>query len=197
MFVPQIPFEMMEKMKGPCKEMASRIAGDIGHVKVRFAECKAHAAVMCAAKKDAATTCKSTVDNPREVAADIVSQMCRKFGVIKAEKVATQRFQNVVSKFFDEDPALANQLGDTVEKTSEEQKKLDLVSHLFGNGDYANKVKERSEKLEAIVAKLESSGAADSEALAALKEQSQELKKESDLFSSFFNLNRLGRIFGG
>ncbi len=196
MMVPQPPFEMMEKMTGQCKEMASRIAGEVGGVRLQFAQCKAQAAVMCAAKKDAAANCKTSVDDPKILSSQIVSQMCRKFGVIKAEKVATQSFTTTVSKFYDKDPALANQLGDTVERTAEDRDKLDLASKIFGNGDYAKKVKDRSDKLEAIVAKLESSGTADAEALAALKEQSAELKKESDLFSGFFNLNRLGRIFG-
>ncbi len=196
-FVQTPPFDMMQNLTGRCKEMASRITGEISGIKVRFAKCKAEAAVMCAAKSDAANNCQSSIENPEKLSTDLVSQMFRQFGVIKAEKVATEKFQNVVSKFFDSDPALANQLGDTVEKAADEKKKLDTLSYLFGNGDYAKKIKERSEKLKAIKEKLANSGVNDTEILSALDEQAKELEDESSKFSNFFNVSRLGGIFGG
>ncbi len=195
-FVPSPPFEVMEKMTGQCKEMASRIGGDIGNVRLRFARCKAEAAVMCAGKKEAAASCSSSVENPDKMASDAVSQLCRKFGVINAGKVATSKFEGVVSKFYRNDPALANQLGDTVESTAQDQGKLGVASKLLGDGEYAKKVKDRANKLDAVIARLEASGVNDAESIAALREQSAELKKESEMFSNFFDLGRLGRLFG-
>ncbi len=197
MKVPQFPFEMMEKQSSRCKQVAAAKSQEMGNVKVKFAQCKAEAAVMCAAKKDAASSCQSSVQAPEKVASEIVSQMCRKFGVIRAEKVATQGFQNAVTKFYERDPALANQLGDTVETAAEEQKKLGIVSKLFGDSEYAKKIRGRADKLKAIKDKLAASGVTDTETLVALEEQAKELDEEADKFSSFFNLGRIGSIFGG
>src|SRR3989338_4505010 len=113
---------------------------------------------MCAAQKEAASECQSSVQDPEKVASEIVSQMCRKFGVIRAEKVATPGFQDLIGKFYDRDPALANQLGATVEDTQRDQQGLGILSKILGDGDYAKKIRARSEKLAAIRERLAAAG---------------------------------------
>ena len=180
-----------------CKEEAAKVVGEIGRAKLDMARCRAEDAVNCAAKKDAADKCQSSVQNPEAVAEKLVAGMCRKFGVTTAEKVATEKFQAVVSKFYNVDPALANQLGDTVEMTASDQKKLGIGSIIFGDAEYGKKIKERADKLKTIKDKLTASGTADQEALGALEEQAKQLQEESDKYNNFFNLARLGRLFGG
>jgi len=43
----------------------------------------------------------------------------------------------LANKWYSSDPALANQLGDTVDKTQEDQKKLNILSYIMGDGNYA------------------------------------------------------------
>lgn len=191
------PAGEFERMKVRCKQEASRAIGDLGSVKLRMAMCRAEAAVNCSAKQDAASSCQSSIENPEELASQVVSQMCRRFGVIKADKIATDNFQGALARLFDDDPALANQLGDTVEKTAEDQEKLGFMSYLFGDGDYGAKVRVRADKLKEIRTKLEASGVDDKETLAALDEQSRQLEEESSKFSDLFNMGRLGGLFGG
>ncbi|VVC00513.1 Uncharacterised protein [uncultured archaeon] len=180
-----------------CRQQASMRMGEISSMKMNFARCKAEAAVNCAAKKDAAANCQASIQDHGAVAEKIVSGVCIKFGATSAGKVATDQFNSVLSKFYESDPALANQLGDTVEKTAEDQKNLGITSYIFGDGDYGKKLKARADKLKEIKDKLVSGGVTDAETLAALDEQARQLQAESDKFSNFFDVSRIGKLFGG
>lgn len=192
----QTPFDGMEQQGSRCKEEATRIVQDLASVKLRLAECKARAAVMCAAKKEAASECQSSVQDPEKIASRIISQMCQKSGVLRAEKVATPAFQDVVTQFYDRDPALANQLGDAVEETQSDQQRLGILSKLFGDGDYAQRIRGRAESLAAIRAKLAADENIDPKILDALDEQVKQLNGEADQFANILNMARLGKLFG-
>ncbi|MEK6957844.1 MAG: hypothetical protein AABW99_02605 [archaeon] len=177
-----------------CKTESGRIVQEMNRYKLEIARCNADAALECAAKQQAVTKCNEMKDNPEKAAGLVVDNMCRRFGTPVAAGSSDELYQ-VANKWYDEDPALANQLGDTADKTAEDQKKLDIGSYLFGNGDYGAKLKERAAKLREIKARLVSNNVNDPETIATLDAQATELETEASKFSNFFDMGRIGYMF--
>ncbi|MBI5553517.1 MAG: hypothetical protein HY917_02135, partial [Candidatus Diapherotrites archaeon] len=182
-----------EELKQRCRMEASRVISDMGRYKLEIARCKADMALDCQARLQAAQSCNEAKENPQKAAEFIVNSQCRRFAPVK--ETGKNQLTEVASKWYQEDPALANQLGDTGEKIKEEQKKLDLVSYLTGNQEYAAKLKDRAEKLRTIQQRLADKGVQDPETLSILETQANELEAEGNKFGNAFDLTRLGYIF--
>ncbi len=161
-----------------------------------IAECKASVAVQCASKQEAAKNCASIQDNPEEISRVMVEKMCRRFGVPAAAKADNELYK-VASRWYDSDPALADQLGDTADKSTVDKKKLGIMSYLFGDGDYGAKLKTRAAELRTVIEKLKAAGVNDAETVSVLESQAQSFDAEGAKFSNFFDISRLGGLFGG
>jgi len=183
-----------EEMQYQCGEEAQRELSNMGRYKLESAKCQADAALDCEAKKQALKSCKEMKSSPEKIAGIIVDSMCRRFGVTASGSSESQLYE-VATKWASSDPALANQLGDTADQASNAKSKLDIVSYLFGNGDYASKLGQRASELRAIRQRLVSSGVNDSETLNALDSQAKEFETESKKFENLFDFSRLGYLF--
>lgn len=183
-----------QEMQYQCGVEANRALSDMSRYKMEIARCNADAALDCEAKKQALQSCNEMQSAPEKVAGLVVDNMCRRFGVPASEDTESELYA-VATKWYSSDPALANQLGDTADKTAEDKKKLDIISYLFGNGDYADKLSERAAQLRSVRERLVSSGVNDQETLSTLDAQAEEFETESDKFSNFFDLTRLGYLF--
>jgi len=186
-----------EQVKSQCQSMAAQSLKNMANMKLQIAQCKANVALDCEAKKQMIQSCKEVQQDPASIAKTMVDNMCRRFGVSTSQKETTGQLYDLAQKFYNADPALANQLGDTADKTKEDQKKLDIISYVLGNGNYGNTLNERAQKLEAVKERLQSSGNADIEAINALETQIKELKDEAGKFSNALDITRLGYLFRG
>ncbi len=183
-----------EEMELKCRMESSRILSEMNKYKFEIARCKADVALDCEAKNQAVTNCYEMQENPEEIAGKMVNNMCRRFGVSEAGNRERELFE-IANKWYDEDPAFANQLGDTAENTSEDRKELDLFSYMLGNGDYARKLKERSQKLDEARQRLIEKGVDDPETLSILDQQATELENEANRFGNIFDITRIGYMF--
>lgn len=176
-----------------CRQNASQVSGGLDRMKLEAAKCQAEAAVSCEAKKEAAKQCNSIDNDPSQTARLVVDNMCRKFGVSTGNGSQSQQdLYKAAANIANADPAAANQLGDTADKTVQDKAKLGLFDKLVGNGDYAQKIKDRADKLKEIRQKLESAGNVDKETLALLDEQIKSLEEESGNFSNLLGI--FGRL---
>ncbi|MDO8648102.1 MAG: hypothetical protein Q7R70_06880 [Candidatus Diapherotrites archaeon] len=177
-----------------CGQEAQRELNNMGRFKLEIAKCEAESALDCEAKKQALSSCSEMKSSPEKVAGMIVDSMCRKFGV-NSSNAATNGLYAVADKWANSDPALANQLGDTADKVTQEKKKLDVISYVFGNGDYANKLSSRAAELRTVRQKLASSGVNDQETLRTLDSQAEQLETESSQFKNLIDFGRIGQMF--
>jgi hypothetical protein len=183
-----------EEMQYQCSQEAQRELNSMGRYKLEAAKCKADAALDCEAKKQALSSCNEMKSNPEKIAGIIVDSMCRRFGVNAVGDSESQLYE-VASKWVNSDPALANQLGDTADQASNAKSKLDVISYIFGNGDYAGNLDKKASDLRAIRQRLVSSGVNDSETLNALDSQAKEFEAESKQFENLLDFSRLGYLF--
>ena len=104
---------------------------------------------------------------------------------------------DLANQFNQKDPALASQLGDTAEKNSGDQKNLNFLSYLIGDGNYAQKIQERTDKLKTIRDKLALEGSdKDQETISIIDSQISDLEKESSTFGNALDLTRWGYMIG-
>jgi len=183
-----------EEMEYRCKMESGRMLSEMSRYKLEIAKCKADAALDCQAKQQALQNCNEMKDSPEKIANLIVNNMCRRFGTTTME-AAKNKLYAVANKWYESDPALANQLGDTADKTIEDQKALGVLSYFFGNGEYASKLEERAQKLKEVRDRLKSNGVTDTETLATVEAQINEMETESGKFKNFFDVTRIGYIF--
>ncbi len=183
-----------EEMQYSCSMESGRMLQEMNRYKLEIARCRADAALDCQSKQQALQNCNEMKDNPEKISALIVGNMCRRFSTTTAE-AAQNKLLDVASKYYDSDPALANQLGDTAEKTVADQQQLDMLSYLFGNGNYGAKLTERAKKLKEVKDRLQSKGINDAETISILESQISELETEGNKFNNPLDLTRLGYIF--
>jgi len=184
-----------EQIEQMCRKETSRMLGELGKYKLQKVKCEADVALECAAQKEAVRNCNTLKDNPQQLANNLVNNVCRRFAPPQTSNLNSNLYE-IATKFYDSDPAFANQLGDTADKTAEEKKKLDIASYIFGNGDYGAKLKERAAKLREVKNRLASNGVNDPETIAALDEQIKQFEDEGGKFSNFLDISRIGGIFG-
>lgn len=184
-----------DKSEDICKFKAREILGSLGSYKLEAAKCKADAALECSARQEALNNCSKLKEDPTEIAGFVVETQCRRVSPPQTVKIDDKLYK-VAEKWHDKDPAFADQLGDTADKTAQEKKSLDVFSYVFGNGDYGSKLRGRAAKLREVKEKLIASGASDAQTIAALEAQAQEFEAESDRFSNSFDISRIGGMFG-
>ncbi len=192
MYLPQemVNIEDREEMADyKCKMESSNMAGNINMMKLENAKCLANAALDCASKQKMVDNCITFKSNPKTVAKFMVNNLCRQFGL----KPTDHALYDLADKWLSIDPALAYEFGDTVDNTIEEQENLGFFSYIFGNNDYAEKMQEKADKLNAIKQRIIDRNINDPETINVLEEQTKKLDNEADKFGNFFNLSR---IFG-
>ncbi|MCX6804028.1 MAG: hypothetical protein NTY48_05690 [Candidatus Diapherotrites archaeon] len=178
-----------------CNQESTNTLDQINQYSLQSAKCLANAALDCEAKRQAAATCNEMKDSPKTIATMIVNNMCLRF--ISNDVTKNNKLMNLAAQVKRADPALASQLSDTSEKNLADQKNLSIVSYLFGDGNYAQKLKERTDKLITARDKLAAKGSTDDkDVLDMLDAQINDLKSESDKFSNAFDLTRIGYMFG-
>jgi hypothetical protein len=182
--------QIEEEISGRCTQEVQKMLNEISKFKLEEAKCKANAALDCAAKQQAVANCNELKEKPEKAAEMVVTDMCRRFTKEKPTKLG-----EIADKWQDSDPALANQLDDTTEKTAEDQKQLDIISYFFGNGNYATKLKERATKLREVKDRLLSNNVDDQETISVLDTQISDLETESGKFGNLFDVTRLGYMF--
>lgn len=183
-----------EELEYECTSQAGKDLSNMNRYKLEIARCTADAALDCEAKKQALASCKEMKSNPEKVSSMIVNSMCRRFGVQGSANAESELYK-VAEKWTSSDPALANQLGDTADQVYTEKESLDVVSHLFGNSEYAGNLEDKASELRAVRQRLVSNGVQDQETLNALDSQAQEFEKESQRYSNLFDFSRLGEMF--
>lgn len=179
-----------------CKLRAQEILGSLGSYKLEASKCRADAALECAARKDAFNSCGQFKQDPTRVAELVVEKQCRRVAAPPAIKPDNALY-GVAEKWFDKDPAFADQLVDTAEKKSEEKKKLGALSYFFGDGDYGAKLDERAAKLREVKERLIAAGTSDAQTIALLEAQALEFEAEADRFSNVLDISRLGDLISG
>ena len=178
-----------------CKEESTKILSEMNRYNLESAKCKANAALDCEAKRQAFSTCSEMQDSPEKISTMIVNNMCRRF--ITSDEAKNNKLLDLATMFDQQDPALANQLGDTAEKNLADQKNLNFTSYLFGDGGYAQKLKERTDKLKEARDRLAATSSTDNqEVLNLLDTQIADLESESAKFANIFDVTRLGYMFG-
>lgn len=184
-----------EQMRQMCRGESSKILGELNRMKLEKSRCQAEVALSCAGKQEAAKNCNSLKNNPQELAQRLVSNVCRRFAPPPTISLNSKLYE-VANKWYDKDPALANQLGTIGDETGKDKKERVITDYLFGNGDYGAKQLARSADLRKVRDRIASSGVNDSETLALLDTQIKDLDDEGKKFTEFFNLSRIGGIFG-
>lgn len=179
-----------------CKLRAQEILGSLGSYKLGAAKCRADAALECAARKEAFSNCNQVRESPTKVAELVTEKLCRRVAPPPAIKPDNALY-GVAEKWFDKDPAFADQLVDTAEKKSEEKKKLGALSYVFGDGDYGSKLKDRAAKLREVKDRLIAAGTSDAVTIASLEAQALDFEAEANRFSNTLDITRLGDFFSG
>lgn len=178
-----------------CSNEAGKIVKEFAGMKLGIAQCKANAALECAAKKESAKSCEQARQDPAQISENIINSMCRRYGIRADAKQASGGLYDVAKKFYANDPALADQLGDAADKTIEDKQKLNFFSYVFGDPNYGQTLKQRSERLKAIKAKLTDEG--DKETITEIENEIAKLDSESSQFNNVLDIGRIGRMFGG
>lgn len=180
-----------DRDKFRCTDDSIKTFGEINKYKLQTAMCKADAALDCDAKKQALTTCLELKDSPDKIATIVVTNVCRR--IIAPEQAKNNKLYDLAAKFDQQDPALASQLSDTAETNQQDKKDLSIISYLFGDGGYAQKIKERTDSLRSIKERLVARGDTENtEIIALLDAQIKELEAETDKFSNAFDI--FGRL---
>ena len=177
-----------------CATEASNIVRGINSMKLSIAKCKANAALDCAAKQESVKSCNELKENPENIAKTLVANMCRRFGVRADSGETSGGLYDIAEEFYDVDPALANQLGDTADKTAEDKKNLNFFSYVLGDAEYGKKLKDRAEKLKAVKERL-GEREEDSALIGEIDEQIEKIESEGSQFENFFDFSRIGRAF--
>ncbi|MFA6268769.1 MAG: hypothetical protein WCW13_01490 [archaeon] len=178
-----------------CKQESTNTLNEISRYNLESAKCLADAALDCESKRQAVATCNEMQNSPETIATMIVNNMCLRF--ISKDTTKNNKLLTLAAEFNQADPALASQLSDTSEKNIADQKSLNIVSYLFGDGNYAQKLKERTDKLIIARDRLASKqNADDKDVLDMLDAQIADLKSESEKFSNAFDITRIGYLFG-
>lgn len=175
-----------EEMKYNCKKQSSNMWSEMSMLKLENAKCLANASLDCASKEKLVENCNIAKSNPENVAKFVVNNLCRQFGV----KPVEHDLYELADKWLSVDPALAYELGDTVDTTIDDEKDLGTFSYVFGDGEYSDKMKEKAKRLGEIKQRIEERGIEDPETVKVLEEQEKEFNNEADKFGNFFNFSR-------
>lgn len=179
-----------------CAREASNAVKELNGLKLGIAKCKANAAIDCAAKQESVKSCNEIQQSPESVSKVLVDTMCRRFGVSSTSGETKGGLYDVASKVYNEDPALANQLGDTADKTVEDRSKLDFFNYVLGDSEYGGNLQERADKLRGVRDRLAAEGNADPQAISQIDAEISKLETEGNQFSNILDIGRIGKIFG-
>ena len=179
-----------------CLRESSKMLREINGLKLGIAKCRANAAIDCAAKQESVKSCNEIKEDPETVSKILVNSMCRRFGIRADSSEARGGLYDIATEFYDEDPALANQLGDTADKTTEERGKLGFFNYILGDSEYGGNLQERAEKLRGVRDRLTAEGDANPQAISQIDAEIKKLEAEGNQFSNVFDIGRIGRMFG-
>ncbi|HZX20303.1 MAG TPA: hypothetical protein VFF13_04795 [archaeon] len=179
-----------------CTRESSKILRELNGLKLGIAKCKANAAIDCAAKQESVKSCNEIKENPETISKILVNTMCRRFGIRADATEARGGLYDVATEFYDDDPALANQLGDTADKTTEERNKLGFFNYILGDSEYGGNLQERAEKLRGVRERLATEGDADPQSISQIDDEIEKLETEGQQFTNVFDIGRIGRMFG-
>ncbi len=189
--------QMENEIDVMCGRESTQMLKGIKELKLGIAQCKASAAIDCVVKQENVKSCGEIKDNPSSIAKTITNSMCRRFGVRADSKEAKGGLYDVAEKFYEDDPALANQLGDTADTVREEKKKLNFFSYVFGDSQYGSALEERAERLGAIKEKLSGEENPDQESINQIDEEIKKLGEEGGQFKNLLDIGRIGKAFSG
>ncbi|MCR4368811.1 MAG: hypothetical protein NUV67_02795 [archaeon] len=178
-----------------CLQESKHILREIGQLKLGIAQCKANAALDCAAKQESVKSCDEIKESPEKISGVIVNNMCRRFGIRADSSEAGGGLYDIAEEFYENDPALANQLGDTADQRREDKQKLNVFSYIIGDSEYSKKMKERADKLRAVKQRLDQGEVEDPEVVEQLEMEIQDLESEGNQFGNILDLGRVGRMF--
>ena len=185
-----------KEIEAMCVRESSKMMREINGLKLGIAKCRANSAIDCAAKQESVKSCNEIKENPETVSKILVNTMCRRFGIRADSSEARGGLYDIATEFYNEDPALANQLGDTADKTLEDRGNLGFFNYVLGDSEYGGKLVERADKLRAVRESLVSEGNADPQAIVQIDSEINKLETEGNQFSNVFDIGRIGRMFG-